>query len=119
MITKHRVSNEILMKGETDVVPPPLRLRKKENTAHRLTEARSWYRTNIGVVFDAPPPALPVHTNTNGKNYKKDDRGFSVLAADFYFGPSAAMAPAVIASNGAATATSRFSFGAAPSLSVM
>ena len=70
MITKQRVSNDIAIRGETEVAPPQLRLREKENIAHRVTEARSWDRTNIGVMFDSPLPEFPVHTKTNGKNYK-------------------------------------------------
>ena len=83
MITKYRVSNKIVMRGETDVAPPLLHLMEKENTAHKGTETRCGEITNIGVVFDAPPPALPIHTNTNGKNYKKDYCVFSFLAALF------------------------------------
>ena len=53
MITKHRVSNVILMRGEMDTAPPPLRLREEENTAQNRTEAGYRNRTNIRVVFDA------------------------------------------------------------------
>ena len=58
------------MSGEPDVAPPLLRLREKENISHKVTEARSRDRKNIGVMLDAPTPALSIHTNTNGKNYK-------------------------------------------------
>ena len=69
MITKHIVSNNIAMRGETDVPPLLFCLREKENIDHKVTETRSGKRTNIGVMLDAPPPALPVHTNANVKNY--------------------------------------------------
>ena len=51
------------------------------NNAHKGTLSISRDRTNIGVVLDAPPPALPIHKNTNGKNYKNDDGGFYFVAA--------------------------------------
>ena len=138
------------------------------NNAHKGTDTRSGDRTNIGIAFDAPQLALPVPTNTNGGNNKKDDGSFSfgaallappksggvrefyfglssssaingdtgsvswdkrvkekkedsssAPAADFYFGPSTATKPVVIAPDGVKTDASRFSFGAAPSSSVM
>ena len=70
MITKHRVSNDISMRGEMDVAPPMLRIREKENTAHKGTEARSGIITNIRVVFDAPTQVLPVNKNTNSEKCK-------------------------------------------------
>ena len=70
MITRHRVSDDIAVRGETDMALPLLRLREKENISHKGTESMSGDRTNLGVFFDAPPPALPIHTKTNGKNYK-------------------------------------------------
>ena len=99
MIIKHRVSNDISMRVETDAAPPLIHLRERENTFHKVTEARSRERTNIGDVFDAPPPYLPVHTNTNVENYKKYGGGFSFVSAllappksggvgGFYFGLS-------------------------------
>ena len=51
------------------------------DNAHKGTDDRSGERTNIGVVFDASPPALPIHTKTNNENNKKDDSGFSFIAA--------------------------------------
>ena len=69
------------MRGETEAAPPPLCIREKWNTAHKVTDARSGDRTNIGVMFDAPPPAFPFLTNTNGKNYQKDDGGFYFVTA--------------------------------------
>ena len=53
-----------------DLAPSMLRLREKENTAHKGTEARSGIITNIGVVFDAPTQVLPVNTNTNSEKCK-------------------------------------------------
>ena len=53
-----------------DVAPPMLRIREKENTAHKGTEARSGIITNIGVVFDAPTQVLPVNKNTNSEKCK-------------------------------------------------
>ena len=53
------------MSGEPDVAPPLLRLREKENISHKVTEARSRDRKNIGVMLDAPTPALSIHTNTD------------------------------------------------------
>ena len=81
MITKHRVSNDISTRVETDAAPPLIHLRERENTFHKVTEARSGERTNIGDVFDAPPPYLPVHTKTNVENYKKYGGGFSFVSA--------------------------------------
>ena len=68
MITKHRVSNDIAMRGETDMAPPLLHIREKENIPHKETKARSSDSKNIGVVFDAPLPDLTVHTRNKGKN---------------------------------------------------
>ena len=70
MITKQRISNYIAMRVVTDVAPPLLRQRKKENIAHKGTEVSSGKISNIGIVFDAPPPSLPVHKKTNSENYK-------------------------------------------------
>ena len=70
MITKHRVSNDIVVMGETDVAPPLLRIREKENVYHNGTDASSSDITNIGVVFDAPQTALNIHTKNNGRKYK-------------------------------------------------
>ena len=70
MITKHKVLNGIAMIGEMDAAPLLIYLREKENTDYKGMEARSIYRTKIGVVFDAPPPALHVHTNTNRETLK-------------------------------------------------
>ena len=67
MITKHRVSNNTTMRGERDVALRLLRQRDKENISHKGTEASSNKKPNIGVMFDTPQPALPVHTKTNGK----------------------------------------------------
>ena len=53
MITKHRVSNVIVMIGETDAALPLICLRDKENTSHKRKEAKYRDKTNIGVVFDA------------------------------------------------------------------
>ena len=71
MITKHIVSNDIAIRGETDAAPHLICLREKENTFHKGTEARSSYRTNSGVMFDAPPPTWPVHAKTNRKTIKR------------------------------------------------
>ena len=68
MITKHRVSNVIALRGETDVAPAILHLSDKENIDHKGMEVRYGDRKNIGAVFDAPQSALPVPTNINGKN---------------------------------------------------
>ena len=103
MITKPRVYNDISMRGEMDAEIRLLRIMEKENNAHKGTYARSGEITNIGVVFDAPPLALPVHTNTNGKNYKNDDGSLSFVSAllappksrrvdRFYFGSSSSYA---------------------------
>ena len=70
MITKHRVSNDIAMRDETDVAPLLLCLKDKKNTAHKQTETSPRDRKNIGVVFDALLPDFPIHTKTNGEKYK-------------------------------------------------
>ena len=69
MITKHIVSNDISMRGEIDAVPLPLYQREKVNTVHGNMQASYGDITNLRVVFDAPSPALSVHTKTNGKKY--------------------------------------------------
>ena len=51
------------------MVPWRIHITEKENITHKVTEARSGDATNVGVVFDVPPQALPVHTKINGKNY--------------------------------------------------
>ena len=81
MITKHSVSNEILTRGEKDTAPPPLSINKEGKNFHKGTETGSGDRNKRWFVFDALSPALPVPTNTNSKNNKKDDAGFSFGAA--------------------------------------
>ena len=69
------------MRSKKDVAPLMICLREKENTSHKGMEARSKDKTNIGVVFEAPLQALPVHKNTNSENYKYDDDSFSFVTA--------------------------------------
>ena len=67
----------------------------------------------------APSTATPdPYTENRGVEENNEDDS-SAPAADVYFGALTATAPSVIAFAGAATVTSRFSFGDAPSLSVM
>ena len=67
------------MRGDTEVAPPLIRLREKENTSHMGMKARSGDRKNIGVMFDTPLPALPVHTNTNSETINRTTTVYPLL----------------------------------------
>ena len=69
------------MRGETDAALTPLYLRDKKKMLTREQRPGPGIEQIEGLCVDAPLTNLPVPTNNNRKNYKKDDGGFSFGSA--------------------------------------